>query len=229
MRLDKYICDSTEISRKDAKTIIRRGEVTVNDKVCKNAAYHVADTDKIVHDNNELTLIGLRYIMLHKPMDMICSTVDEAYPSILNLIDVQKHGDLRIAGRLDADTTGLILISDDGKWTHRIMSPKSDCNKTYQVWLAEPISAEAIAQIESGVQLNNEKELTKPATVEIIDEKQVNLTISEGKYHQVKRMFAATGNKVTYLHRTQIGALKLDADLPEGEWRYLTAEEIAFY
>jgi len=168
--------------------------------------------------------------MMHKPADTICSNVDEVYPSLLHYIDLDKAFDLHIAGRLDADTTGLVLITDDGRWSHNIISPKKDCPKTYRVQLRNKIIKDnqnaLINKFSQGIQLQGEKDLSKPAILKIISENEVLLTITEGKYHQVKRMFAAVGNKVIGLHREQIGTVKLDSILSEGQWRFLTATEI---
>lgn len=230
MRLDKFICKSTELTRTEAKKLLKKGEVRVNGEVVKNPAFQV-------HENNDMTLDGQpliaresRYIMLNKPMDFICSNVDEVYPSVLHLLEIDKAFDLHIAGRLDADTTGLILITDDGRWSHNIISPKKDCAKTYRVWLRDDINSEQqqilIEQFQQGIQLHGEKQLTKPALLNIIAPDQVLLTITEGKYHQVKRMFAAVGNKVVGLHREQIGKIKLDKSLSLGQWRFLTQTEV---
>jgi 16S rRNA pseudouridine516 synthase len=234
MRLDKFICKSTELTRTEAKKLLKTGSVRVNDEVIKNPATQVHENNTITLANGaseqKLTARNSRYILMHKPLDTICSNVDEGFPSILHYIDVDKAFDLHIAGRLDADTTGLVLITDDGRWSHNIISPKKDCAKTYRVWLRDDISTEKtavlITQFEQGIQLQGESALTKPAILKIVDAKQVLLTITEGKYHQVKRMFAAVGNKVVGLHREQIGAIKLDDSLLAGQWRYLTAEEV---
>ncbi|WP_286266337.1 16S rRNA pseudouridine(516) synthase RsuA [Thalassotalea atypica] len=226
MRLDKYICKSTELTRSEAKRSLKYGSIKVNGAVVKNAAFQVKEQDNVLLNDRELTPIGLRYIMMHKPADTICSNVDEALPSLLNLIEVEKWTELHIAGRLDADTTGLVLITDDGQWSHNVISPNKSCQKTYHVWLAEPIVENVKEQFEQGVQLNNEKELTRPAKLEILSEKEAMLSITEGKYHQVKRMFAAVGNKVVRLHREKIGNITLDEELEPGQWRYLTNDEV---
>jgi len=172
-----------------------------------------------------LTARSSRYIILHKPLDTICSNVDELYPSLLHLIDVDRAFDMHIAGRLDADTTGLVLVTDDGRWSHNIISPKKQCEKVYRVWLRNPLREDTAEKFIHGVQLQGEDDLTRPAKLVQVAEKEVLLTITEGKYHQVKRMFAAVGNKVVGLHREQIGPVKL-ADLPLGQWRYLTNGEV---
>jgi 16S rRNA pseudouridine516 synthase len=228
MRLDKFICKSTELTRTEAKKLLKMGDVRVNGEVIKNAATQVHENNSVTVNGEELTARTSRYIMMHKPVDTICSNVDEVYPSLLHHIDVDKAFDLHIAGRLDADTTGLVLVTDDGRWSHSIISPKKDCAKVYRVDLRNEITADKsaalIEKFKTGLQLQGESQLTRPAKLNVLSEKQVLLTITEGKYHQVKRMFAAVGNKVVGLHRQQIGEISLDIAL--GEWRYLTVDEV---
>ena len=226
MRLDKYLCESTELSRAEAKRLLRGGDVTCNGKAIKTGNFKVPEGAEIKLEGRLLSLRGLRYIMLNKPLDYISSTTDGDHPSVLNLLDVDKASSLHIAGRLDVDTTGLLLITDDGQWSHKVTSPKKVCGKRYQVQLADPINEEAAEALVRGVELRSEKTLTKPAQLEILSPTVVLLTITEGKYHQVKRMFAATGNKVVNLHREQIGDIELDDQLQPGEWRYLTDAEM---
>lgn len=226
MRLDKFICKSTELTRTEAKKLLKQGDVYVNGEVVKNGATQVHENNTISVDGNVLKARESRYIMLYKPKDTICSNVDEVYPSVLHFVDVDKAFDLHIAGRLDADTTGLVLITDDGRWSHNIISPKKHCEKTYRVQLRDVIKKGYVADFEQGIQLQGEKSLTRPAKLDIISEKEALLTITEGKYHQVKRMFAAVGNKVTGLHRERIGEIRLDEELEQGQWRYLTETEV---
>lgn len=226
LRLDKYICESTELTRNEAKKLLKMGLVTVDDSVVKNSAMKVHEDQIVAIEGEEISPRGLRYIMLHKPENFICSNVDEIHPSINHLIDLDKAFELNTVGRLDVDTTGLVLLSDDGKWSHQITSPKKSCPKCYQVVTATQISEEQIKLLEEGVLLRGEDEPTKPAKVEKVTDYQILLTISEGKYHQVKRMLAAVGNKVVELHRISIGSIELDSELEEGQWRYLTEEEI---
>ncbi|MGI2105704.1 16S rRNA pseudouridine(516) synthase RsuA [Shewanella frigidimarina] len=226
MRLDKFICESTELTRSLAKRALHRGDVTCDGVVVKNSGFKVLPQMAVHLDGTLISVIGERYIMLNKPINTICSTIDEEYPSVLSLIDIEKMDTLHIAGRLDVDTTGLVLITSDGQWSHKITSPKKDCGKRYWVELAEPIDDSLIQVFADGVELRNEDGLTKPALLDIIDSTHVRLTISEGKYHQVKRMFAAVGNRVVNLHREAVGAIELNADLAAGEWRFLTDVEV---
>lgn len=227
MRLDKFICESTSLTRSLAKKALHRGDVTCDGIIVKDSGFKVIDSHEICLNGELLSVIGPRFIMLNKPTETICSTIDEEYPSVLGLIDIPKTQELHIAGRLDVDTTGLVLITSDGQWSHKIASPKKECGKRYLVQLADPLTDELIEQFAHGIALRNEDGLTKPARLEILDSHQARLTITEGKYHQVKRMFAAMGNKVVGLHRECVGKIALDDTLAPGEWRYLTQEEIA--
>lgn len=232
MRLDKFLCDALGATRKEATKIIKSGDVTVNGAVVKSGSMKVTYDCQVEWQGREIAKQGPRYIMLYKPEGFVCSHEDGFNHTAFVLLDEVKMDNLHFAGRLDVDTTGLVLITDDGQWSHRITSPKHKCSKVYRVWLADPIQPDYIEQFATGIELKNEKELTLPAELVIVDEKEneVLLTIQEGKYHQVKRMFAAVGNKVEHLHREQIGNVALDEDLQPGEYRYLTPEEVeSFY
>mgnify|MGYP000710300772 CR=1 FL=1 len=224
MRLDKFICKSTDLTRSEAISVIHAGTVVVNGSAVIDESVQVHENNTVTLDGQKLTARASRYIMLHKPADTICSNVDEVYPSVLNYIDVDRVNDLHIAGRLDADTTGLVLATDDGRWSYNIITPKKQCEKVYRVGLRDPIADDVVAKFEQGVQLQGEASLTLPAKLEIVGAKEVLLTITEGKHHQVKRMFAAVGNRVVKLHRQQVGAVCLDIGV--GQWRYLTTDEV---
>ena len=226
MRLDKYISQATSLTRSQAKKAISRGKITSNNTTIRNSAHQVSEDETICLDGKTLSVRGPRYIMINKPPEFICSTVDEQLPSILNLVSVEKPEQLMIAGRLDADTTGLALITDDGQWSHQITSPRKKCAKRYRVTLVEPLPDNAAELFNAGIQLKSENQPCLPATLITLTETEVLLTISEGKYHQVKRMFAALGNHVSALHREQIGEIELDTTLELGEWRYLTDAEV---
>lgn len=227
MRLDKYIASVTDYSRTDAKRFIKNKNVTINDGIVTNAAHSVnIDSDQVCLHEETLNSPAPRYFMLHKPIETVCANEDSEHPTIIDLIDEPNAEKLQIAGRLDKDTTGLVLLTDDGKWNHHLTSPRSDCFKTYRVNLAEAITPEAITQLENGILLRNEKQPTQKAKVTLIDDTTIELSIREGKYHQVKRMLAAVGNHVSSLHRLQIGTIVLDDNLEIGEYRPLTHAEI---
>jgi len=226
VRLDKYLCQNTNLTRSLAKKAISAGKISVNSKYIKNSAFKVKINDQIHYSGEQIAVLGYRYLMLNKPSGYICSTQDEVYPSVLNLIDIAKRERLHIVGRLDVDTTGLVLITDDGQWSHHITSPRAHCQKTYQVNVAETIDKKLIGIFQKGLLLKNESKPTKPAKLTIQAKNKALLSIQEGRYHQVKRMFAAVGNHVNTLHRISIGDIILDTQLSKGAWRYLTKEEI---
>ncbi len=228
MRLDKFICDCTGLTRSQAGKLIRQGLVQVNQQLCKQPAAQLKTTDKVWLEEEELQLIGLRYFVMHKPAGYVCSTEDPDHNTVFMLMDEPLMDKLHTVGRLDLDTTGLLLITDDGQWSHKISSPKHECAKTYRAWLADPVEDSAIALFAEGVMLRGEKLPTKPAQLVIVSPTECLLTIHEGRYHQVKRMFAAIGNKVERLHREQIGSFALDSTaLTPGEYRALTPAEVA--
>ncbi|WP_411991219.1 pseudouridine synthase [Agarivorans sp. DSG3-1] len=225
MRLDKFICKSTSLSLLQAREAIENGQVHVN----QQCVLHV---NTQVHENKHISLAGKqlfarpsRYIMINKPAGCVCSNVDEAYPSVFTAVDLPLDEQLHIAGRLDADTTGLVLATDDGRWSFSITRPEQHCLKVYRVNLSKPLTPQAIQALETGLQLQGEPQPTRPAVVKLISDKQILLSISEGKFHQVKRMLAAVGNRVTALHRQQIADICLNVE--PASWRELSSAEVA--
>ena len=230
MRLDKFIAEQTGLTRSQAAKALKSGVVSVNEEIEKSGARKVSAEDIIRYEGELLEwLEGGQYFMLYKPQGYVCSHDDGEYPTVFQFFDYPLMNKLHTAGRLDVDTTGLILLTDDGQWSHRITSPKHHCEKTYLVTLADPVEAFYAQQLAEGILLRGEKEPCLPAKMEILDDYNVNLTISEGRYHQVKRMFAALGNKVEALHRWRIGDIVLDESLEEGEYRGLSDEEIGSF
>ncbi len=229
IRLDKFLCSTLGVTRKQASQLLKQSRITLDGEVIKQSALKIDDNANIEFDNQPLRLSGPRYIMMNKPEGYVCSHDDMHNPTVFILLDEIGAEKLHIAGRLDCDTTGLLLLTDDGQWSHRVTSPKHKCDKTYRVWLDSPIEAAYAETFSQGIQLRSEKTPTLPAQLNILGEQEAQLTIHEGKYHQVKRMFAAVGNKVVGLHRESIGELILDETLEPGEYRDLTPEEIALF
>ena len=231
MRLDKFLSKATELSRKDCKKILHAGEVTVNGEVVKDSSLHIDEVgDDIEWAGEPLSVaMGNRYLLLYKPEGFECTLKPKEWPIVTDLIDVPQLGSLRIAGRLDVDTTGALLLSDDGGFLHRVTSPKHHVAKVYELTLAEPMTetqqAFAIKELAKGIMLEDEYDKTKPAELSFSDATHAKLVLTEGKYHQVKRMMGYFGNKVIELHRASIGNITL-AGLEKGESRFLTAEEI---
>ncbi|WP_137221527.1 pseudouridine synthase [Shewanella sp. MEBiC00475] len=224
MRLDRFVVKSTELTQQQAIELIHQAKIYVNNVAVVDEAIQVHENNDIQLDGQKLVTRPFRYILINKPANTLCSNADGVYPSLFSLLDVDRLSELHIAGRLDADTTGLVLITDDGRWTFSITSPSKKCNKVYRVTLVKPIAVDAAERFLQGIALQGEQRLTLPAQLKVLAPQEVLLTLTEGKFHQVKRMFAAIGNKVVSLHRQSIGTVNLDVEL--GGWRYLTTDEI---
>jgi len=228
MRLDKYLANNTELSRKQVRVAIKKGRVELGNNLAEDPSTHISPEICVNLDGEPVVEQGLGYFMMNKAEGWICSHGKEQYPSVYECFD-RPADSLHVAGRLDVDTTGLLLVTGDGQWSHRITSPAHHCPKVYRAWLAEFITEKMIFKLEKGVFLEAEGIRTKPAKVDKIDEDEVLLTITEGKYHQVKRMMEAVGNSVARLHREKIGELPLDENLLPGEWRELSEEEVGLF
>lgn len=226
MRLDKFLSQNSDSSRSLIQQAIKAGRVSVNNVIAKKGDQKLVGDEIITLDGSIVEAFKTRYLMLHKPLGYVCANSDSDYPVVVDLIRLPRWQELQIVGRLDIDTTGLVLLTDDGQWNHRITSPRHECDKVYRVTTANPISTETAALFAAGVQLHGEKTPTRPAQLELISSHEARLKIHEGKYHQVKRMFAAAGNHVVALHRESIGSIQLDPALAPGEYRALTAGEI---
>lgn len=229
-RLDKILASQGNLSRKDVKEIIKKGRVILNGKVIKDSAVKVDITnDRVCIDGDEISLKKHIYIMLNKPQGIISASDSDTDETVVDLVpeELYRKG-LFPAGRLDKDTTGFVLITDDGEFAHRILSPKNHIFKTYLARLEHPLTESDKKLIESGITLADGTTL-KEAKLEIQEDGEnplVRIMICEGKYHQVKRMFAAAGNKVIKLHRSKMGELELDKALKAGECREILPEEL---
>jgi len=226
VRLDRYISNASDYSRSQVKQLVRQGLVELNGLPASNPGEIVSDNDQVCVDGIAIHTPGPRYLMLNKPAGVVSASKDSDHPTAIDLLDEPRPEQLQIAGRLDLDTTGLLLITDDGQWNHRVTSPRSHCLKTYRVVVDQPLDEVLIKKFADGLWLEGEKRRCLPAQLTIMDTHHALLVISEGKYHQVKRMFAAVGNLVTALHREQVGDIVLDPALAPGEYRALTQEEI---
>ncbi|ARW07931.1 pseudouridine synthase [Bacillus atrophaeus] len=231
MRLDKLLANSGIGSRKEVKKIVKAGAVSIDGKQAKDVKTHV---DPLEH---EVTVYGepieyreFIYLMMNKPQGVLSATEDSRQKTVIDLL---APDDMRFepfpAGRLDKDTVGLLLLTNDGQLAHRLLSPKKHVPKTYEVHLRSGLSEEDIANLESGVFIEGGYK-TKPAKVETIanseEHTEIRLTITEGKYHQVKQMAKAVENEVIFLKRLSMGSLLLDPSLEPGEYRELTEEEL---
>lgn len=234
MRLDKYLCDAGIGTRSRVKEMIRKGQVTVDGEVCKRPEQKIDEkAADIFCDGQKITYEEHSYIMFYKPQGIISATEDEKDETVLNFLKKAWEEKeerpfprgLFPVGRLDKDTEGLLLLTDDGALAHEILSPKKHVVKTYEVTPEKPLHAEEILTLECGVDIGDEKP-TMPARVTVQKDGKVHLSIMEGRYHQVKRMFAALRNKVLHLKRLRMGTLYLDEGMKPGEYRRLTEKEI---
>lgn len=227
-RIDKLLSSCLNISRKDAAAYIKKGRVTVNDCVVKSVSQKLdEDNDVIKLDGKALKYSRFVYIMMNKPKGVISASDGKNEKTVIDLLpDDMKRKNLFPAGRLDKDTTGFVLITDDGAFAHRILSPKNHIEKTYIATLDNPVSDEVITAFEQGVQLKDD--LCMPARLNVLtdDKKTARVVIKQGMYHQIKRMFAKYSLTVIDLKRIKLGDLSLDNSLNPGECRYITEDEL---
>ncbi len=232
-RLDKYLADAGIGTRTEVKNYIKKGFVTVNGEIAKKPDIKVSsETDVVTFQNTPIGLAEFEYYLLNKPAGYVSATKDNTAPTVLSLIKSNRK-DLFPVGRLDKDTEGLLLITNDGALSHKLLSPRHHVDKTYYAKVGGIITSEDIATFEKGVEIGDEDlNIAMPAklVVQRIDNEQalshVEVTIQEGKFHQVKRMFQAVGKKVIYLKRIAFGSITLPTDLPLGSYRPLSEEEI---
>lgn len=227
MRIDKYLANMGIGSRKEVKSYISKGLIYVNGEVIKKSAQQVDENrDKIEYNHEQIIYKPYIYLMLNKPQGVISATKDYS-KTVIDILD-EKYQDRDIfpVGRLDKDTEGLLILTNDGKFAHDLLSPKKKVDKKYYAKLKHNLKEEDIKTFQNGIFFEKENYLTKPAILEIISDDEAYITIQEGKYHQVKRMFHAVDNEVLYLKRVSMGKLNLDENLNFGEYRQLTQEEI---
>lgn len=224
MRLDKYLSNAGLGSRKDVTKLLKDKVITVNGDVATKGQLKVGASDIIKHQDEEIIFEENIYLMFHKPKRVITATKDDKHKTVMDFINHPQKEALFPLGRLDKNTTGLLLISNDGKLGHQLLSPRHAVTKTYIVKLKKDITDEAIAQLEAGVELSDFK--TQPAKVKVVENDCIELTITEGKFHQVKRMMHAVDNQVEELHRHAFGEVILDAELAPGTYRNLTEKEL---
>lgn len=225
-RLDKYIASQTSLSRKEAQRAIREKRVTLNGEIVRSPDVKAApNADTVTLDGKALSYKQYVYYMMNKPQGVVSATEDKLERTVLDILPAEYRRDgLFPAGRLDKDTTGLLILTDDGDYAHRMLSPKKHVTKRYIATLDKTPGEEISARFEEGIVLGDGT-VCKSGQASILDDERVEVVISEGKYHQVKRMFAALGYRVTALERIQIGALALDRSLTAGHTREMTENE----
>lgn len=221
MRLDKFLANMGVGTRSEVKQLLKKGSVKVNQNIVKLSKLHVnPNSDEIMVNDEVVSYIDKVYIMLNKPKGYISATEDELHPTIIDLIPEYAHLNIFPVGRLDKDTEGLLLVTNDGQFNHEVMNPNKHVSKTYEVYSKHPITQFDIDKFKSGIELSDGK--LKPAILKKVDNYVSHVTIYEGKYHQVKRMFHSIENEVLELKRIKIAQLELDHNLDLGSYRLLT-------
>ena len=230
MRLDKYLCETGFGTRSQVKDLLKKGKVMVNGEVVNKTDLKIHETtDQILCQGEKASYQKNIYLMLHKPAGVVSATEDNREKTVLDLVrpEDRKNG-LFPVGRLDKDTEGLLLLTDDGELAHRLLSPKKHVDKTYYAKIDGQVTEEHVKQFREGLDIGDEKK-TLPAVLTILlsgPVSEIEVTIHEGRFHQIKRMFEAVGCKVTYLKRLSMGSLVLDETLPPEEYRPLTEAEL---
>lgn len=223
MRLDKFVATNTSLSRKEAKKSIKAGKVIVDGVPIRDERYAVSPAQEVFVEGNPVMGKEHVYLMLNKPKGVLSATKDAKEPTVIDFVqDIERE--LFPVGRLDKDTEGFLLLTDDGLLAHRLLSPAYHVPKTYYVEYSGVLREDAVAWVERGLDIG-EKKLTKPGSLRLLSEGSAELTIEEGKFHQVKRMIAVLGGKVTYLKRISMGGILLDDMLAPGQYRELTEQE----
>ncbi len=226
MRLDKFLCEMQIGTRSQVKLLIKQGQIKRNGLTVKSADLQIDEVaDQIQYKDEILVYQKYSYYMLHKPEGVVSATQDNTCKTVLELLPKERRKDIFPVGRLDKDTTGLLLLTNDGELSHRLLSPKKHVDKIYEVTIERALSEEDIIKLSEGVNIGEEK-LTLPAKVQVLEDKKILLTIREGKFHQVKRMLQAVDNQVLVLKRIAFGPLQLDETLEPGAYRLLTEDEV---
>lgn len=209
MRLDRFISNFSSYSRSEAKKIIARGKIDINNKKVKDSSYQVKEDDEVLMFGKAVKKFENIYYVLDKPKGYVTSTKEEGHKLVIDLIPEEyENYDLKPVGRLDKDTTGLLILTNDNDFIHKMTSPKNEIEKVYVVTLADPIKDEYTSALKNGIELKDGTKC-KSAIMEVISDNECKLTLTEGKYHQVKRMFGALGNKVVELRRIKFGEYEL--------------------
>ncbi|PJE41869.1 MAG: 16S rRNA pseudouridine(516) synthase [Pseudomonas sp.] len=228
MRLDRFLSNLPQLNRQAARQLLASGRVQVDRAVVCDGLCEVSQFSRVEVDNEPLQAgKAARYFMLHKPIGVVSATAHEQHRTVLDLLDEPDKVDLHLAGRLDLNTSGLLIITNDGQWSRRLTEPRSRLGKVYRVETEQPITPEYIEVFARGLYFAYEDLTTLPAELVILDSHSALLTLHEGRYHQVKRMFGHFQNKVIGLHRLSMGAIQLDPHLAPGQYRALTTAEIA--
>ena len=224
-RLDRFLSARLQISRSNLRLLLAAGRVQVNDEVERDRQRRIGPFDVVVCDGEILQATRARYLMINKPAGVVSATCDDHHPTVLDLLPEDKREGLHLAGRLDFNSTGLVLLTNDGDWSRQLSQPENQVSKHYRVRVEKPLAEKYVAAFAEGMWFEYEGIVTRPATLKIRSTFEADVWLCEGRYHQIKRMFGRFDNKVLTLHRLAIGNLVLDETLKLGEWRELSEME----
>lgn len=226
-RLDRFISNAIHsVTLKDVKLLLAQARIVVDGKVARDANQFIHKFSQVAFDNRILQSNSPQYLMLNKPKGVVSATKDDKNKTVIDIIEHSGKADLHITGRLDFNSTGLMLLTNDSRWSKKLMSPENKVKKVYRVVVEKPLTNDIVLAFKSGMYFKFENITTLPAQLDIISETVAQVTLIEGRYHQIKRMFGRFDNKVLELHRLSIGEFTLDKDLLPGQCRELNASEI---
>jgi len=225
-RLDRFMSVHLGINRRDVKLLLAQGRVEVDGSPAVDVRQFIDEFTQVSLDGRSLQAKKPAYIMMHKPAGVVSATRDEKHITLVDLLDESAPADLHNVGRLDFNSTGLVLLTNDGRWSRALMTPDTKVPKVYRVRLENPINDDYVKAFSEGIYFSFENITTRPAQLNIIDDYTADVTLVEGRYHQIKRMFGRFQNPVIELHRYAIGSIELDSDLEAGQSRALTEQEV---
>ncbi|MBV1931340.1 MAG: pseudouridine synthase [Porticoccaceae bacterium] len=225
-RLDRFISRQLNIKRGDVRPLLAKSRILVDGRVAKDIQQTIHQFSHVVFDGQTLQDNTPRYVMMHKPIGVVSATQDDQHQTVIDLLDPGQHDKLHIAGRLDFNSSGLLLLTNDGRWSRHLCTPGNNIHKRYRVELEKPLTEDYIRAFAEGMSFDYENITTQPAHLKIISKYIAEVSLVEGRYHQIKRMFGRFQNRVLQLHRLSIGALSLDQSLLPGQSRALTRLEL---
>lgn len=225
-RLDRFVSERERINRKDVRLLLAQGRISVDGELAVSITQNIGPFTRVTLDQRVLQSKTAHYVMLHKIAGVVSATKDDQHRTVIDLLSAPYASELHIVGRLDFNSTGLLLLTNDGRWSRSLSDPSENIAKTYRVLLERPINNDYVKAFEEGMYFSFEGLTTRPAKLRIVSEFEAEVDLVEGRYHQIKRMFGRFDNPVKALHRLSVGSLNMDCGLAPGQWRELTLSEL---
>ncbi|MEP5569434.1 MAG: 16S rRNA pseudouridine(516) synthase [Halioglobus sp.] len=225
-RLDRLVSEHARINRKDVRLLLAQGRIHVDDQSAESINQRIGPFTRVTLDKRVLQARKARYVMLHKPAGVVSATRDAKHTTVIDLIPAPYKNELHIVGRLDYNSTGLMLLTNDGQWSRSLSKPENKVLKTYRVSLEKPLSSQYVKAFAEGMYFDFEGLTTRPAGLRILSDYEAEVDLIEGRYHQIKRMFGRFDNRVMSLHRISVGPIVMSANLAPGHWRELALTEL---